>query len=106
MTVVRGHWFPAAVTLPGQQQPWSRCYVIAADDGLHVFKQRSERASWYSPVEWATTSLPTTDKQARRGFDVHTDAGLVVVTMGTRCGCGALGSWAGPTWARAERVGA
>lgn len=104
MTVVRGRWFPAAVTLPDQSKPWSRCYVIAADDGLYIFKQRSERAGWHSGVEWATTILPTTDRQARRGFDVHTDAGLVVVTLGSGCRCGVMGSWKGPEWARAEQV--
>lgn len=104
MTVVRARWHSAAATLPGQSKPWSRCYVIVADDGLHVFKRRAERADWHSPVEWAITELPATDKQARRGFDVHTDAGLVVVTVGSGCRCGTLGSWAGPGWARAERV--
>lgn len=105
MTVVRGRWYPASAILPGQPTPWTRCYVIATDDGLHIFRRRSERADWHSGVEWATTALPESDRQSRNGFSVHTDAGLVVITQsGNACRCGSLGSWAGPTWARAERV--
>lgn len=104
VTVVRGRWFPAAVTLPGRN-PWSRCYVIAADNGLHIFKRRAEQADWHSGVEWATTVLPTTDRAAKAGFTVNTDAGQVVVTVSSSgCRCGSLGTWSGPSWARAEAV--
>lgn len=92
--------------LPDKPKPWTRCYILAADNGLHIFKRRSEQADWHSGVEWATTSLPRSESQARVGFSVHTDAGLVVVTLSSSaCGrCGSLGSWPGPSWARAEQV--
>lgn len=105
MTVVRGRWFPAAAVLPGQQsRPWQRCYALAADDGLHIFRRPADTAEWHSPIDWAVTTLPTTDRAAKRGFDVHTADGLVVVTLGTGCRCGSLGRWAGPSWGRTETI--
>lgn len=105
MSPVRGRWFPASVVLPGQQSnPWQRCYVLAAEDGLHLFRRPSETADWHSPIDWTRTTLPTADRVARRGFDVHTGRGLVVVTLGSGCRCGSLGRWAGPGWARAETI--
>lgn len=100
---VRGRWFPAGVVLPGERRVWQRCYVLAMDAGLFVFRRVTEVAEWSSPVEWAVTTVPATDRVARRGFDVHTDAGLVVVTLGSGCRCGPLGRWRGPSWALTER---
>ena len=104
MTIVRARWFPASVVLPDEPQPWQRCYVIAADDGLHVWRRRSEVADWHSAVIWPLTTLPATDRAAHRGFDVNTEAGLVVVTLGSGCRCGAMGHWKGPAWSNVEQV--
>lgn len=104
MTPVRGRWFPVAAVLPGEHRPWQRVYAVAADDGLHLYTRPSEDADWYSPVEWARTRLPENDDQARWGWDVHTDAGLVVLTLGTGCRCGHLGRWQGPAWVWADTV--
>lgn len=101
---VRGRWFPATVKLPDNRQPWQRCLVIAADDGLHVFRRKSETADWHSPVDWLTSPLPSTDRQARRGFDVRTTSGLAVVTKGHGCQCGVMARWAGPAWSQNETV--
>ena len=105
MTVVRGRWFPVSVVLPGQRdRPWQRCYAVATDTALHLFRRPSEVADWSAPIVWDRTTLPGTDLVARRGFDVHTEAGLVVVTLSSGCRCGSLGRWAGPTWARTETI--
>ncbi|MGH3921947.1 MAG: hypothetical protein ACRDTT_03590 [Pseudonocardiaceae bacterium] len=102
MTIIRGRWFPAIVTPPAEC-PWRRCYVIAADDGLHVWRSRAEVAQWQSPINWELTHLPDKTRPGR-GVDVHTDAGLVVVTPGSGCRCGAMGSWRGPEWSQVEQV--
>lgn len=102
--VVRGRWFPAMVKLPDKCQPWSRCLVIAADDGLHVFQGRADRADWYSPADWTVSPLPSTDREAKRGFDVHTEAGLAVVTKSHGCQCGVMARWAGPSWVQSETI--
>jgi len=102
MTIVRGRWFPALVIIPGMPKPWRRCYVLAADDGLHVFRQRGEQADWHSGIDWTATVLPTTQREVQRGVSVHTDDGLVVVTLGSGCSCGSMGNWRGPSWAREE----
>lgn len=105
MTVVRGRWFPASILFPHRPKPWRRCYVVAADDGLHVFQTPSETADWHAPIDWALTSVPATEIEAKAGFDVHTTKGLVVVTRSSGgCRCGAMGRWAGPLWARVEQV--
>lgn len=104
MSLVRGRWFPASVVLPDLRLPMQRCYVLAADNGLHVFRRPSESADWHASVDWDRVTLPKDDHAARRGFDVHTAKGLAVVTLGSGCRCGALGKWAGPLWARAEAV--
>ena len=104
MTAVRGRWFPAAVKFALRAQPWQRCLVIATEDELYIFRRPSETAEWHSPIDWAATTLPTTTQEARRGFDVWTTLGLVVVTRESGCRCGPLGHWSGPSWARAETV--
>lgn len=102
---VRGRWFPAAAVLPEHQHPWQRCLVLAAEDGLHIFRRRSETADWHSPIQWDRTVLPADGWAARNGLDLHTTAGLVVVTAGGGCGCGSpLKSWPGPSWARSETI--
>jgi hypothetical protein len=97
---VRGRWFPAAVKFPHVTQPWQRCLVIAADDGLHIWRKPAETAGWHAPIDWAATTLPVTQRAARNGFDVYTTLGLVVVTLGSGCRCGSMGRWSGPSWAR------
>lgn len=104
VTTVRGRWYPAAVVLPGEARPWPRCYVIAADDGLHVWTRRGETADWHASIRWDLTALPATDREARCGFNVGTAAGLAVVTAGAGCRCGVLGRWGGPEWSHVETV--
>jgi hypothetical protein len=69
-----------------------------------VFRRVGDQPQFASPIDWSTTTLPDSDRQARTGFTVNTDAGPVVVTRGSGCRCGALGHWQGPSWARAERA--
>jgi hypothetical protein len=102
--VVRGRWFPASIVLPEYREPWRRCYVLAGDGGLYVYKSPSEDAHWHAGVDWSAVTLPRDDHAARRGFEVRTALGLAVVTLGTGCRCGQLGRWAGPLWARSEMV--
>jgi hypothetical protein len=106
--VVHGRWFPASVLLPtyppGVDGPWHKVYVIASDQGLAVFRRAGDQPQFASPIHWDQTQLPPTERRARVGFDVYTDAGLVVVTPSTGCRCGQLGHWQGPTWARTERA--
>lgn len=101
--VVRGRWFPTDVVIPGTR-PWHRCYTLATETTLYVFRRASDTPEWESAIDWAQTTLPTDDRTARNGFDVHTEAGLVVITLGSGCRCGSLGRWRGPSWARAERA--
>jgi hypothetical protein len=101
---VRGRWFPADVVLPNRPLQWSRCYVLATDTTLHVFRKVGDTAEWEATIRWAGTTLPTVDRDARNGFDIVTDAGLVVVTPGSGCRCGSLGRWSGPSWAATERA--
>ena len=105
MTVVRGRWFPALVIVPPGSGTWRRCLVIAADDGVHVFRSPSDRADWFAPVDWGIQEvLPGTDREAKRGFSILTDRGLVAVTLGSGCRCGAMGHWKGPAWSNVEQV--
>jgi hypothetical protein len=93
-------WFPAGVLLP-DKQVLLRCRVYATDAGLRVYSTRptdGETASWESPIDFTITTVP--DVQARHtGIDIHTEAGLVVVTPMGGCGCGSsLKRWK-PSWA-------
>ncbi len=101
---VRWRGFPADVVLPDRARPWHQVYVLVTDMEIGVWQRKSDTADWASPIQWARTELPGTDREARRGFDVHTTAGLVVVTLGAGCRCGPLGKWAGPVWASTERA--
>jgi hypothetical protein len=101
---VRGRWFPADVVLPDRPQSWGRCYVLATDAALHVFRKVGDVAEWSAPIRWELTRLPELERDARNGFDIRTNSGLVVVTLGTGCKCGSLGRWAGPSWATTERA--
>ena len=103
-TIIRGQWFPTDVVLPGQLRPWNRCYTLVTELAVHVFRRVREDADWSSTIRWDTTTLPATERSARNGFDVWTDKGLVVITLGSGCSCGSLARWRGPTWARAERA--
>lgn len=106
MTEVHGRWFPVSVVLPGEPRPRRRMYVVAADDGLHLFSRPSEDADWHSPIDFDRTELPRTPRQARIGWTVHTADGPVVLTLDQAggCRCGQMGRWAGPTWSRVEAV--
>lgn len=105
VVTVRGRWFPADTVLPDRTRPWNRVYVLATDTDLAVWQRQAETPDWASPIVWADTpALPRTDREAHRGFDITTAAGLVVITLGTGCRCGTLGRWRGPSWAVTERA--
>jgi hypothetical protein len=104
VVTVRGRWYPAEVVLPDRPVAWGRCYVLATDAMLYVFRRPTEVSEWQAPIRWELTRLPEVDRDARNGFDIRTDTGLVVVTLGSGCRCGAMGRWPGPSWATAERA--
>lgn len=90
-------WWPASVLLPGRVV-WHRCRVYVTDQGLAIFARRAEEPQFLSPMNWAATTEPRTSRQ-HVGIDLHTEAGLVVVTLTGGCGCGsALKGWR-PDWA-------
>jgi len=78
--------------------------VIATDTELCVFTRVDEDPMWRSSIQWGPTTLPASDQQARNGFDVYTDDGLAVVTLGSGCRCGSFARWAGPSWSQTERA--
>ena len=101
--VVLGRWFPADLVIPDRARPWHNMFALCTDTDLHVWSRPSDTPDWTSPLDGAPV-LPATDRDARNGFDVHTQAGLVVITLGSGCRCGRLGRWPGPSWARHERA--
>ncbi len=72
--------------------------------GLHVWRHPGEEAEVHLAVDWQRTRVPT-GRQARVGVDIYlTDGSLVVATPGASCRCGALGRFAGPSWANSVAV--
>jgi hypothetical protein len=105
VNAVRARYYPAAVLLPGEQQPWQRVAVYLADDGIHIYRQPTEQADFEAPVNWDATHLPAVPNAA--GIYVTlADGGVVSITANTGCSsCGSrLAQWAGPSWARFERA--
>ncbi len=110
MTSVRARYYPCAVHLPDEPRPRRKAYVLLAEGGelggLHVWSQPTgDTADAHLPVDWVRTRVPVSQRQARVGVDVYlTDGRLVVLTPGASCRCGALGRWAGPSWATSVAV--
>jgi hypothetical protein len=101
-TVVRGRWFPASVVLP-DGRTLRKTYTLLAEGGDHaglwVFT-RPDIIEFRGAVNWLRQGEIPTGRRTRVGVDVQlTDGTVAVVTPGTECKCGALGRWAGPSWA-------
>lgn len=93
--VYKGLW-PASVLLP-DKTTWHRCRVYVTNQGLAIFARRADEPHYFSPMDWAATREPHMRRQV--GIDLHTEAGLVVVTLTGGCGCGStLKTWR-PDWA-------
>lgn len=103
MTLVRARWYPAQVRLPGGRE-LRKTYVVLGEGGdnagLTVFS-RPDVVAYRADIEWAATpTLPRTDRLARNGVPLTlADGSVAVITPGAGCRCGALGRWAGPSWA-------
>lgn len=95
--------YPASVLLPDGTTR-TRTKVFATPEGLAVYwavPTDGMTPDWFSPIDYLNTGRPPRDGyQAKLGWDVHTDAGLVVVTAEGGCGCGwPLKRWV-PTFGR------
>ncbi len=109
MTSVRARWYPATLHLPDEPRPRRKAYVIltegGSESGLHVWSRPTDEADVHLPVDFTRTRIPTSQRQAQVGVDVHLgDGRLVVITPGQSCRCGSLGRWAGPAWASSVSV--
>lgn len=102
MTNVVARYYPAQVKLPDGQR-LRRAYVLLADGGpeagVWIYAGQPGQVAFYGPVDWSVTTAPS-QHAAKSGFDVVLagGGGVVTVTAGTSCRCGALGRWAGPSW--------
>jgi hypothetical protein len=95
IVVYKGFW-PASVLLP-DRKVWHRCRAYITDQGLAIFQRPAEVPAFFSPLDWVSTPEPHVQRQV--GIDVHTTAGLVVITLVGGCGCGnPLKRWR-PRWA-------
>jgi hypothetical protein len=90
-------YWPASVLLPNKTV-WHRCRVFVTSQGLAIFERRADEPHFLSPMDWAATPEPRKPPM-HVGIDLHTEAGLVVVTRTGGCACGSsLKSWL-PDWA-------
>jgi hypothetical protein len=94
-------WWPASVLLPGRTQsdrrPVHRVRAYATSAGLLVYEHRPTLATpefgavtpdWHSPIDFTATAAPMLSKLPGASVDIHTEAGLVVITYTGGCGCG------------------
>jgi hypothetical protein len=103
-------WWPASVLLPKvpgerRQQVLHTCRVYATDAGLFVYRRPvpDSQPDFHAIIDYSTTNKPP-NSLPHYAHDVHTDAGLVVVTATGGCGCGnPVKSWR-PSFS--SRVGA
>lgn len=107
-TTIVAQYFPATIQLPGEPRPRRRVFVLLASggdrDGLHVFEKPGDIPAVHLPVDWARTTVRT-PREARNGADIYlVDGTVVTLTTGQGCRCGALGRFAGPTWASTVTV--
>ncbi len=95
-SMVYHSWWPATVLLPrkeGQrrQDMLHTCRVYATDAGLFVYGTARGQAGvqllFSSPIDYQRTIQPVNGLPGY-AHDVHTEAGLVVVTKTGGCGCG------------------
>jgi len=95
-------WRPASVVLPDKRQ-LHRVAVYITNTDLVVFDRPGD-PEWSSPVDFAATVEPRKSRP-HVGVDIHTEAGLVVITPTGQCmSCGSrLRTWS-PEWA--SNVGA
>lgn len=91
-------WWPAMVLLPGDRprRTLHTCRVYATDLGLYVYRRKpvaSVEPEFFSPIDYAATSRPASMLPSVAS-DIHTEAGLVIVTSTGGCGCGnPMKSW-------------
>jgi hypothetical protein len=96
MTLVYRSWRPASIKLPDGRF-LHRCLVLATSDGLMAFERPGE-AAWSSPIVWARTAEPKSNR-THIGVDIETEDGTAVVTPTGGCNCGsAMRGWS-PDWA-------
>lgn len=104
-TAIYGAVYPASVLFP-DGSVHTRCKVYATDAGLFVYYAvpgDGYTPDWSSPIDYLNTARTPTGYRARLGWEVATDAGLVIVTADGGCGCGwPLKRWT-PLFARARR---
>lgn len=110
-TAVVHEWFPAFFHAPGGGQPWIRCRVFLAPQGLYVYRNPPEHEetftngaspAWFSPVDYSKTPKPVSGYAAMNaGIPIMTAAGKVIVqpTGGCRCNTRSLRTWT-PAWSR------
>lgn len=87
-------WPVASVLLPTGEQH-HRARVYATERGLEVYTGMTEHPAWQSPIRFDLTAKPSRPLMTHVGIDVHTEAGLVVVTptgQGACCG-NAMRGW-------------
>ena len=95
-------WWPAAALLP-DRSVWHRVRVYATDAGLLIYRKPpvgttaqwgAVTPDWFAPIDWAATKPPSSRDLPGTAADIHTEAGLVVVTYIGGCGCGtAIKQW-------------
>jgi hypothetical protein len=94
-SVVYHSWWPATVLLPRKegerrQEMLHTCRVYATDAGLFVYgvqRRAGVQLLFSSPIDYSTTFKPVNGLPGY-AHDVHTEAGLIVVTQTGGCGCG------------------
>lgn len=102
-SVVQARWFPAQISLPDGRH-LRRVFVLVArggeHSGVHVYTQPDRRV-WHADINWARQpEIPKTQRAARNGVELMLAEGeRALVTPSASCRCGALGRWAGPTFA-------
>jgi hypothetical protein len=89
-------WWPAAALLP-DKTVWQRVRAYATSAGLIIYRRVPDQVSdtwgaltpdWFSPIDMRTTQTPRPGALPGQGFDITTEAGLVVITHVGGCGCG------------------
>lgn len=95
-------WWPTSVLLP-DKSILHRCRVYATSIGLMIYTRRPQVATqqfgaltvdWVAPIDWALTPEPRRAQLPGAAVDIHTSAGLVVLTPTGGCGCGStLKAW-------------
>jgi hypothetical protein len=90
-------WRKASVRLPDGSVR-HRQLVFVTSDGVELYGQPAETPDWSSPVDFTATREP--GRRTHVGYDITTDAGLVVITPTGGCSsCGSkFGRWY-PEWA-------